>query len=227
MASDPVPTGDPDPAETSGASPRRARGSGRRGRPRAGVREKLLDATEALLNEVGVTGLSTREIAHRAGVAESGIFYHFGDRLGLLYALIQARLPQYWDVADEAARTAGHGTLRDNLLRVVDALEAFYLQIMPITAAIQADQALRGTYARRSSDWDAGPHRALEPVVRYLVREIDAGRIRRDLDTRSVALLLIGTAHYRAMQRYTLTDGHLPEASAAVDTLLPTLVAPS
>ena len=66
----------------------------RRGRPSTGVKEAVLKATEEVLGEAGLA-LSTKEIARRAGVAESSIFYHFGDRLGLLQAVIGLHLPVF------------------------------------------------------------------------------------------------------------------------------------
>src|SRR3954447_6743290 len=75
------------PVDPAGLTPRR------RGRPSRGVREAVLTATEGILVESGVARLSTRGGARRAGVAESSIFYHFGARLGLLQAVVQAQLP--------------------------------------------------------------------------------------------------------------------------------------
>lgn len=68
----------------------------RRGRPSTGVREAVLQSTQEVLGEAGIA-LSTKEIARRAGVAESSIFYHFGDRLGLLQAVIGLHLPVFSD----------------------------------------------------------------------------------------------------------------------------------
>lgn len=195
----------------------------RRGRPRAGVRERVLEATEAILIEAGITGLSTRDIARRAGVAESSIFYHFGDRLGLLISIVQLHVPLYKDTTDEIALTAGDGPLRDNLVALLDALEAFYLRIMPIVTAIQADEPLRSHFASRSQDLRIGPHRAIEPVVSYLDKERDIGRIRADTDLQATALLMISVGHYRAMERHTVGECHLPPTSSVIDTLMPAL----
>ena len=50
------------------------------------LRQALLDATEALLLEVGLESFSLRECARRAGVSHGAPAHHFGDVKGLLTA---------------------------------------------------------------------------------------------------------------------------------------------
>jgi hypothetical protein len=58
-----------------------------------------------------------------AGVAESSIFYHFGDRLGLLQAVINLHLPVFSDATVVLGRRSTGGNLRVNLAAVVTVLE--------------------------------------------------------------------------------------------------------
>jgi AcrR family transcriptional regulator len=197
---------------------------GRRGRPREGVREAVLAATEAILSEVGIARLSTKEVARRAGVAESSIFYHFGDRLGLLQAVVQEHLPLVKQVLTELDGRVGQGELRDNLVALIDALEEFYLRVAPITAAIQSDSELRTTFATRSAELGIGPHRALDGVLGYLSGERAIGRLSADLDLRSAALILVGVANQRGLQRHLAGPETMSRPAASgevVDTLMP------
>ncbi|XVS64515.1 TetR/AcrR family transcriptional regulator [Actinosynnema sp. CA-299493] len=198
-----------------------------RGRPGTGVREAILAATEAILAEAGVARLSTREIARRAGAAESSIFYHFTDRLGLLQAVVRLHLPLYRDVAEEVLRHAGDGSLRDNLARLLDGLDAYYRRIAPILAAVQADGDLRARFAERGADGAVGPQRALLPIVDYLTEEQRLGRVRADLDLAPAALVIVGAAYQRAVFRH-LSGADAPAVDSAriADTLLPALLAP-
>ncbi|HEY1967693.1 MAG TPA: helix-turn-helix domain-containing protein [Pseudonocardia sp.] len=175
---------------------------GQRGRPRTGVREAILRAATTLLVEEGAGRLTTAEVATRAGVAESSIFYHFADRIGLLIAIIQARAPEYLAVAEPLVERAGAGALRPNLVLLLAELERFYLDILPMIGAMLADARLRAEFARRGAELDAGPHRALELVLPYLTAERAAGAIRSDADPPSVALLLAGAAFQRALSRH-------------------------
>ncbi|RDI67068.1 TetR/AcrR family transcriptional regulator [Nocardia pseudobrasiliensis] len=185
-----------------------------RGRPRTGVREAVIESAQRLLTESGVARLSTREVAARAGVAESSIFYHFGDRMGLLDAVIQHHLRPLKDMlADRPGRAA---ELRDDLLALIATLEEFFLVAIPVMAAILSDAELRATYSARSRDLDLGPHRAVEAVLTQL------GPDRETL--RPAALLLVGAAHQRALQRHLSPPAALsalPSAEAIAEAALP------
>lgn len=201
-------------------------GTRRRGRPSTGVREAVLAATEATLAEAGVARLSTKEIARRASVAESSIFYHFHDRLGLLEAVVQKHLPLYKNVAADVYGRAGQGSLRDNLVDLLTSLEAFYDRIAPIYAAVQADGDLRARFADRGSDGHIGPHRGLMPIARYLGKERELGRVRTDLDLESIALILVSVAYQRAVLRSLAGGGEIRVEGIAqvVDALMLSLL---
>ncbi|MEM7323012.1 MAG: TetR/AcrR family transcriptional regulator [Actinomycetota bacterium] len=50
------------------------------------LREALLDAVGAILEEKGIGSVSLREAARRAGVSHGAPAHHFGDKLGMLTA---------------------------------------------------------------------------------------------------------------------------------------------
>ena len=64
----------------------------RRGRPPKTSREEIIAATLDVLRERGLARLTTREIASRMGISEGSIFYHFGDRKGLIKAVFDESL---------------------------------------------------------------------------------------------------------------------------------------
>lgn len=171
----------------------------RRGRPATGVREALLVAAEAVVAESGAARLSTKDVARRAGVAESSIFYHFGDRVGLLEAVVWQHLPPVLDLFGDGS--GGHrGGLRENLVALFGALEAFFLRVVPVIAVVQADGQVREGFIERSRQTGMGPHHAIAGTVGFLAAEQEAGRIRPDADLRAVAMLLVGGAYQRALQ---------------------------
>lgn len=51
------------------------------------LKQALLDAAEALLEEGGVAGLSLRNVARKAGVSHTAPYRHFADKTALLNAL--------------------------------------------------------------------------------------------------------------------------------------------
>ncbi|MFE3729077.1 TetR/AcrR family transcriptional regulator [Nocardia sp. NPDC059154] len=190
-------------------------GTRSRGRPSTGVREAVIANAQQVLAESGLARLSTKEIAARAGVAESSIFYHFGDRMGLLQAVIQHQLRPLKDLLADAPAA----DLRTALRSLLATLEEFFVAALPVMAAVQSDAELGAVYRERSRDLDLGPHRAVDAVVAYLsARGIEA------TDLRTLALLLVGAAHQRALQRQLSPPDalvELPSPDAIVEVALP------
>lgn len=67
--------------------PARRAARGRRGYHHGDLRRALLDAALALVAKRGVSALTLREVARRAGVSHAAPAHHFGDLLGLQRAL--------------------------------------------------------------------------------------------------------------------------------------------
>ena len=51
------------------------------------TRQRILDASVALVEEHGVRAVSFREVARRAGVSHQSPYHHFGNYLGILRAI--------------------------------------------------------------------------------------------------------------------------------------------
>ncbi len=64
----------------------------RRSQSRVETRRVILDATEALLLEVGQRGFSVRKLVERCGYSAPTIYHHFKDKDGLIDALLEERL---------------------------------------------------------------------------------------------------------------------------------------
>ena len=64
----------------------------RRERSRADARRVILDATETLLVEQGYERFSMRKLVDRCGYSAPTIYHYFGDKPGLLDALLEERL---------------------------------------------------------------------------------------------------------------------------------------
>ena len=56
--------------------------------PQPDLRQRILDTSEQLLEETGVTALSMREVARRAGVTHQAPYHHFADRESILAELV-------------------------------------------------------------------------------------------------------------------------------------------
>lgn len=63
----------------------------RRSRQRREARRRILEATEALLLEDGYEAFSMRRLAERCGYTAPTIYHYFGDKPGLIDALLEER----------------------------------------------------------------------------------------------------------------------------------------
>ncbi len=78
----------------------------RRDRQRHLVRRTILDATEAILVEGGAEELSIRRLARRCGYTAPTIYHHFGDKPGLVAALLEERFHRLWLEISAVERSA-------------------------------------------------------------------------------------------------------------------------
>jgi AcrR family transcriptional regulator len=190
----------------------------RRGRPPAGAREAILTAAWDLISEAGLATLTTREVARRAGVSEASVFYHFGDKAGLLEQVVLTGL------APLKAPGPGPGgeSLAGTLGRLASALEAFFDHAMPVLAAVQSDASLRRSFVRRLVDGDLGPHRGVQMLSQQLTVLSADGLADPGVDPGAASLLLIGACFLRSWERQmtgTERAATLPALTDVVHTL--------
>jgi AcrR family transcriptional regulator len=198
----------------------------RRGRPPSGQREAILAATLALVPERGIAKLTTREIASEAGVSEASVYYHFGDRAGLLLAAFEQGVQPLNEIRELELEGRGeHDSDRrqplvDVLGRIGDKLEGFLDQVFPVVVAAQSDPELHAALTDYMREHDLGPHRGVRGLGGYLKAEQDAGRLEPEIDTDAAALMLIGACFIRVAQSQLYGDvGKLPSLERVATTL--------
>lgn len=94
--------------------------SGRpRGAPDVSARERILKATESLLFERGIDGVSMGDVAKIAGIDKSLIFYYFGTKAELIETVLEG----YYGAHQEALAAAfgSEGPLPERIHRLIDA----------------------------------------------------------------------------------------------------------
>lgn len=201
------------------ATPSTKRGPGR---PPEGVREAILETTLSLISELGVSRLTTKEIARVGGFSEASIYYHFADKAALLEgAILEGVLAPFQEFAAAFAERAGDGEVEEVLLEFTTALTAFWERILPLLSAVQSDANLRKRFQRRVNALDLGPHRGTRLVGGLLTRAQEQGRIRSDVDPAPVAMLICSTCYLTGYQRHMLG----PRARRQLPPLKPTVAA--
>jgi TetR/AcrR family transcriptional regulator len=171
---------------------RQRRPSGRpRGRPPGGdanVRDALLATARGLFLSRGFAAVTIRQIAAAAGSSPATIHYHFGDKLGLYRAMLQAAISP----VVEALQGADDPT-RATEIRLVDVIGLYSRMLAdnPWVPALIVQEVLTegGPFREQFIEQFAG--RLAPLLVAVIQREQAAGSIRRDVEPRLAALSAI------------------------------------
>ncbi|MFJ9084514.1 MULTISPECIES: TetR/AcrR family transcriptional regulator [unclassified Streptomyces] len=186
------------------------------------TRERILDATAAVLRGSGAHRATTKEIAAAAGCSEALLYKHFVSKAELFAAVLAERLP-----LDPAHRpgtptpSAGRGDVRNNLCALALAALAHYETNLRALAAFHADPAL----LERLGPQDAAADGTCT-ATGYLRAEQSLGRISGAADPDALAALLLGACLREAFLAPFAPGQARPEERAAriVDALLPALL---
>ncbi|MDQ3739345.1 MAG: TetR/AcrR family transcriptional regulator [Actinomycetota bacterium] len=141
-------------------------------RPPSEARALILEAAERLLIEGGPAAVQMRAVADRVGMTDAGVAHHFGNRDGLLVALLRHGGRQLRDAVAET--TAGWVANGESVARLVDRI-----------AEVYADGYGELAIALHAAGWRDEGGGMLDPVVDALhaARRRRGGRPRRE-DTR-------------------------------------------
>lgn len=152
------------------------------------TRKRLIDATTALVREVGYANVRTRSIAVAAGVAEGTLYRHFADKRSLFYAAVLDRNAPIVAATASLPSLAGQGTVLDNLLEVIRNLARLQEDLLPLEQAMIADPTLAPPLGDRAELPLDGPP---QDIARYLAAEQSLGRVRADCDPTLAAISLL------------------------------------
>lgn len=70
-------------------------------------RERILEAATELFAARGYAGAGVDRLAERSGIAKTAIYYHFGNKEGLLAAVLERASTEWIEAIQQAARQAG------------------------------------------------------------------------------------------------------------------------
>lgn len=70
-------------------------------------RERILDAATELFAARGYAGAGVDRLAQRSGIAKTAIYYHFGNKEGLLAAVLDRAATQWIEAIQQASRQVG------------------------------------------------------------------------------------------------------------------------
>ncbi len=156
------------------------------------TRARLIEATKDVVRDVGYAHATTKAIAEAAGVAEGTIYRHFPDKVALFFA---AALSGSQAIIEELAslpELAGVATVEENLEQALTRLLVLRKDLLPLELALNSDPEMaRRRQAMEAPDIVPGLPSPPEAISRYLDAEASLGRVRGDVDSREVSLLLL------------------------------------
>lgn len=143
-------------------------------------RDEILEAAGAIIARKGVRGLRVEEVAAEARVATSLIYYHFGDRSGLLQAAMERtdEVAPSWELRTPDPTRDAYTRLRDVLLKELGPSAGVKQNVIvwnEMTASAVFDADLQPRVARTTREWTG-----------LIAKQIRAGQkdgtIRSDID---------------------------------------------
>jgi AcrR family transcriptional regulator len=185
----------------------------------ADLREHLIAVAARLIDHRGSAGLSVRDIAREARVADGVLYNYFADKEDLLAQALLAHVGAVMASAPQLLPPAGTGSVAANLRvffergvavlsRVAPAFAGLMAQPKVLTrfhgmvggdAAFSAAPADQGGHHER--DGDGGGRGFGELLTSYLRAEQEIGRIDRAADVDAVTMLLVGAMHGQVLPR--------------------------
>jgi AcrR family transcriptional regulator len=161
-------------------------------------RERILEAASELFSQRGYAGAGVDQLAARSGIAKTAIYYHFGNKEGLLAAVVERAATAWIEGIRQASSQAGDPLERlDRALigmRTMLEEKPWILKLLQILALEVAEEKpeIRATLQsilRRARDaFVAGMHEALGAEVPGA--EVVAGLVLAFLDGIALGLHL-------------------------------------
>jgi len=166
----------------------------RPGRPPGGdatVRDALLETARGLFLSRGFASVTIRQIAAAAGSSPATIHYHFGDKLGLYRAMLEAAIAP---VAESLQGFGGTSPAAEVDLEEVIGLYGRMLVANPWVPALIVQEVLAegGPFRELFIEQFAG--RLAPLLIAIIRREQAAGTVRADVEPHLAALSAISLA---------------------------------
>jgi AcrR family transcriptional regulator len=166
----------------------------RRGRPSR--RAEIVAATEKLVRERGVPGVTTRAIAEAVPCSEGAIYVHFKDRLDLILAVLEESLPEMLVPLHALKEKTGLDTVEANLAIALRGLVEFHRRVMTMLCSLLGEAELRERFRRSLTEDGRGPNRGVATLARYIQDEKRLGRIATGVDAHNAARVLMASSFF-------------------------------
>ncbi|GHJ55361.1 TetR family transcriptional regulator [Nonomuraea sp. TT08I-71] len=188
------------------------------------LREHLIAAAGRLVARRGVAGLTVRDIAREAGVADGVLYNHFADKEELLAAALHAHVRSVEAARDGSAPRPGEATVEANLRAWLDRALALHAAILPAFAGLTTQPKLLTRLGELPGPLGGG-HGLRGELAGYVRAEQRLGRVAPTVRPEAVATLVVGVCHDLVLGGLLDPAGPPPQpAPDLVDALVATLL---
>ena len=159
------------------------------------TRQKILDATQKLIQLRGLSRVTTKEIARETGLSEGALYRHFEHKEEVFFAIIAQHLPTL--LGSFGTHLPGTADVQTNLKAIMLAAMDYFGKLIPMSASFLADTKLLAQYRKKLSQIAegpiaGGPQKIEELLSTYLEEEKQLGRIQAQIASKEIAILLLG-----------------------------------
>jgi len=152
-------------------------------------RDRLIISTIEIIDELGIQGLSTREIAKRQGVSEATLFRHYKSKNELLIAVLD-----YFSQFDEDifySTKLKELSPKEAIYYLISAIGEYYENYPAITSIMQIMDVLR--YETELSDRVNEIFESRLEIIKQLIKDAQlCGEMRPDADRENLSVLITG-----------------------------------
>jgi TetR/AcrR family transcriptional regulator, regulator of biofilm formation and stress response len=150
------------------------------------TRERILEATVALMAEIGIDRVRTRAVAERAGVNPALVHYHFGSMSALVLEAAEHALIH--ELGPSIDAFASGSTIEDGIVAILAWIED---EGRTPGSTILAEAMVKSTRDPAFRDWSTHASRRFRALIlERLQMALDAGEIDQSLELESTAVLL-------------------------------------
>jgi AcrR family transcriptional regulator len=158
------------------------------------LHDRLVASAARLIGRRGTVGLTVREIAEDAGLAQGALYNHFADKDELIVLGLREHVHSV--LAGATVPEPGSATVESNLRGFANYALSALSRLIPAFGGVIGHPDLISRFAGHFRSVDGGIPGVL---VRYLEAEQELGRVAPDADVQAAADLIMGACHQQIL----------------------------
>lgn len=184
-------------------------------------KDRLIISAIEIIDELGIQGLSTREIAKRQEVSEATLFRHYKNKNDLLIAILEF----FTKFDEDIYQTAILKNLRPSeaIAFILSSTAEYYDNYPAITSVMQMLDVLRYEPDLSEKVRDIFDRR-IQMIGQLVENAKDTGEFRSDVDSENITLLITGSFRETCLmwrlhdQKFSLKEKVLSTLSMLLDS---------